>query len=835
MFNYEYKHTTTAGRVCLEISLKPFGLDKSDKGFENVARELYTEWRPLLKYATGCSILFWTSDGSEILDYAGNLDDTFEWCKYVGIGNWNKTIDPKDNPDRLNLHAYPAYYMENPPEMTYGDLKRIIVAMKNVGKEITGFDIEVGETFDPGPEFAWSEFKYERHNEICKGNILGAKRWVHCASRLHADNHCYAAYPNGIPEGTHIGEFLGRQFMKMKGDLGFDYIWLSNGFGFSLSSWHWMGELFDGTGFNFDKAAEVRENISEFWKYFSRKIGDTRVETRGSNLSTGMDISAHGCPIDDIYKQKNLVAPPNSPWAAIDYRFGLELVGFMSHIAELPDTGFNLRYYIHDPWWINSPWFDRYVRSPHDIYLPLAITRLDENLNVTNPFGLSFLSADDSFGRLPERCPNEVIPHLLTAYNDYPDEAGLVTWIYPFDTYCKMGLKDGKISEIFMDDWYAEASIDMGFPLNSVISDGNFIKADKSKFSGKILFTIVPEADGEFEKAIFDAVEYGAKVILVGSLRNASYTLCDMLGIEYSSEIDGELEFSTNLNLDKAEVNRYSNILSHPSLMSNGGIGEVPNGSTYVAATVKKDGCERAYVSYNKKYNIVWIRGSFPHGDKGGLPPKLAPSKFFPTAMLPRCVLELFGYPMTFECFNADDKLPVVQYAKCRNATVYNLYAKDATVRMNYTTPDGAPAFDNCEFIIDNNVGTYSLSKWIHTDCRVYVKQEKRSKISMKQDSPEGNLVNEDIRYALSGLNDAELTIYPEVGGTAYVATYWQPWRGPAFESEYDEKRGCYVVKHVSGSVSVLFQAKENFGDYKKLEFLIKDDMLPDEHWNFKK
>ena len=29
MFNYEYRSTTNAGRVCLEISLKPFGYDKT--------------------------------------------------------------------------------------------------------------------------------------------------------------------------------------------------------------------------------------------------------------------------------------------------------------------------------------------------------------------------------------------------------------------------------------------------------------------------------------------------------------------------------------------------------------------------------------------------------------------------------------------------------------------------------------------------------------------------------------------------------------------------------------------------------------------------------------
>ncbi len=834
MFNYEYRSTTTAGRVCLEISLKPFGYDKSDEAFEKIACELFTQWRPLLKYATGCAVLFWTSDGSEILDYTGDPEDSFEWCKYIGIGNWDRQTPPKDRPDRLSLHAFPIHYMENPPEMTYGDLKRIIAAMKKIGKKLTGFDIEVGETFDPGPEFAYSSFKYERHPEISKGNIMGSKLWLHCASRLHADDRHYAAYPDGIPEGTHIGEFLGRQFMAMRRDLGFDYIWLSNGFGFSLASWNWTGELFDGTKFNFDGAEKVRENIAEFWKYFTGAIGDTRVETRGSNLSAGMDISAHGCPIDVIYSQKNLVAPPNSPWAPLNYRFGLELAGFMSHIAELPEKGFNLRYYIHDPWWLNSPWFDRYDRSPHDIYLPLALARLDEKLEVTKPFGLAFLSADDSFGRLPERCPNEVIPHLLTAYNDYPDAPGLVTWVYPFDAYCELGLAEGKLADIFMDDWFVESAVDMGLPINSVISDKNFIAADKSKLTDTILLTPVPKAGSALEDSLFEVMEKGGKVILVGSLRNASEKLRKAAGTGYSSEIDGTLGFSTDLMLDVSETNRYASVISHPPLVSNGGIGEVSDGSTRVTAIVSKDGETRAYMTYNKNLGLVWIRGSFPHdtNPKYPLPIKLAPSRFFPTALLSRAALELFGYPMTFECFNVDDNLPIVQLAKCRSAVIYNLFAKDASIRMRFTTPDGAPAFDNTEFTIENDTGLYPLSRWVHTDCRVFIKQSKKAKICVKRDNPETYL-NADELYSIFGLDDATLTIFPPKGGLAWVAKFWGTWKGPAFEAKFDEKRGCYVADHVSGKVSVMIQEKENIGDFRKLEFLRTPDLLPDKDWKF--
>ena len=105
----------------------------------------------------------------------------------------------------------------------------------------------------------------------------------------------------------------------------------------------------------------------------------------------------------------------------------------------------------------------------------------------------------------------------------------------------------------------------------------------------------------------------------------------------------------------------------------------------------------------------------------------------------------------------------------------------------------------------------------------------------MRRYTPGDVLINVDERFILSGLDDAELTIFPEKGGTAWIGGEWDMWRGPKYETEYDEKRGCYVAKHVSGTVSVAFQAKENFGDYRKLEFLRTPDLLPDKDWKFNK
>ncbi len=207
MYTYEYPKEMNVGRVCFEMSLKPFKqLD------ESVCVELFEQWRPLIDKATGVAVMFWTSDGSEILDYSGNINDEFEWGRYIGVGN-PKCVDRVPGTlwdDDRWLHVEPVIYTENCPVMHYCDLARIISAVKRVGKKMTGFDIAVGETFDQGPEFAYSEFKFERHAELNKGSIMNAR--IHCAGTLNGDTRKYAAYPDGIPDGTVFGEFLSKQF-----------------------------------------------------------------------------------------------------------------------------------------------------------------------------------------------------------------------------------------------------------------------------------------------------------------------------------------------------------------------------------------------------------------------------------------------------------------------------------------------------------------------------------------------------------------------------------------------------------------------------------------------
>ena len=87
--------------VNLEISLKPFK-QTDDNYIREVCKGIFEQWRPLLKNRKTVSVMLWTADGSEILDYSGDMSREFEWCCYVGTAN-NKLLGGNESPD-ISLH-----------------------------------------------------------------------------------------------------------------------------------------------------------------------------------------------------------------------------------------------------------------------------------------------------------------------------------------------------------------------------------------------------------------------------------------------------------------------------------------------------------------------------------------------------------------------------------------------------------------------------------------------------------------------------------------------------------------------------------------------------------
>lgn len=497
--------------VTLEVSLKPF--KKTDDTYiDSVCEMIFRQWYMLLKDRKTVSILLWTADGSEILDYTGDLSDSFEWCQYMGTAN--RPLADETDRDDLCIHTKKRLYTENPPVMTYELLKKIVAAFKKTGKHFfPDATITVGETFDIGPEFAVSDFKYRRHTEILNGkNGVDDFGFVDSTACLAGDDRSYAAYPNGIPDGTPFGLFLGKQANVFLADMGFDYLWLSNGLGFSADPWTLDGKIFDGKNFYPQRLQKTADEVFSFWKYFRKGCPDYPVETRGTNNSVGIDYVTDGVPLYDIYNGGfNITPPPNSPWAALNDDFGLELMGHMTRICGYPNKDFLFRFYIHDPWWINTPWYDRYECNPHDIYMPMAVSRLNEAGKPESPEIFNILSIDNSYGDMPDCCVTEPLPHILKAEKESPDDAAPFVWVYPMREY-STAEDETLLSEMYYGDTYIKDAINAGFPLNCVVSTDNFLKTPDEAYSKSILIS-PPPVETAVKGRLEDLIRKGITVI----------------------------------------------------------------------------------------------------------------------------------------------------------------------------------------------------------------------------------------------------------------------------------------------------------------------------------
>ena len=161
--------------------------------------------------------------GPKFWIYRGTLDDTFEWAYYIGVANAMPTPDNiKHLPlDLMPIHTHPQLYCENPKLYTYRELKQVLTTMRTVfsGK------ISALPQSGRGPSIPVRNSpnlisNTKRHPEICLAHSIGHKTFVCCYAELNADKIAYAGFPEGIPQGTSVGTFLGRQFKHYGADLG---------------------------------------------------------------------------------------------------------------------------------------------------------------------------------------------------------------------------------------------------------------------------------------------------------------------------------------------------------------------------------------------------------------------------------------------------------------------------------------------------------------------------------------------------------------------------------------------------------------------------------------
>lgn len=773
--------------IQLEMSLKPFW-DNTPETREAVCRELFLQWMPLCRYAESISIMLWIGDGSEVLEYTGEMDAEFEWGRYHGSANAIQADPVSDkgdpghvainghvlgrDPDRRGVHLRSYLYRPEPAKFTFRWLKDLVETLKRMGGEVTGKRILVGETFDIGPEFAVSRFKYEWHREICGGGALFGGKFIRCDTALNGDDRRYAGFPQGIPGGTTVGTFVGRQTQHFFEDLGFDFLWLSNGFGFALEPWALTGAIFDGANFRGEAAEETARQILRFWHDLRREFPEAPIRTRGTNLATGIDLASDASPIREIFRDVPFVeAPVNSPWAALDGDIGLELAGWMSHIARLPAPGYRYRYYIHDPWWLNSPWLDRYQRQPFDIYLPLAVSRLLADGTVEPPRDLAFLSIDDSHGCLPPTVPVEVTADILHAREFLPDAPAPLVWVYPFDAYHELVTGPAKDPGLpFFGDWFVRGLITHAVPVNTV-ADFSEIRAlmDGKPLTGSILLApVVPDGFGINEQMLAFA-EAGGRVVLYGPLAGAG-CLRDALGITCGGELEGDFEVHGG---GMEAIHQGGTTVRHLPFLSAGGWSEKGEGDRILVSGTK-DGETRAACAlreFSSGGKLGWIRGSLataefdPERRNKVLGPRLSElpaGRFLPTEKLAHLLLARMGLGITVRKTGANDADPMICLHRHRNAFVFSGYQPAATSSLEFHMALGAPVFIGGENSVAHDGTTYSGPPAWHHVCRVFVRQAEASQVECRIIPPIQH--GYTLRLLVSGLKNATVHFLPEPG-----------------------------------------------------------------------
>ncbi|MGN7785775.1 hypothetical protein ACTJIJ_14710 [Niabella sp. 22666] len=809
--------------ITLETSLKPF--KKNDKKYiQAVAKEMFTQWHSLLRHADTVSVMLWTGDGSEILDYRGKMDQVLEWARYMGNPNTQHEVGA--GPKELSLHERAYLYIDEPPTFTYSDLQYIIQTLKRVGKEATGKVIRVGATFDPGPEFAKSDFKYKRHREILGGNLHlsgglttgKGNYFVSCYSVLNGDTVSYAGYPKGIPDGTPFGTFFGRQSQHFLTDLDYDYIWFSNGFGFGTETWSSTGAIFNGKAFNTAKLPDVKEKINRFWKLFRNECPGFRIETRGTNLSAGADLARDGVDLRNLYTSNlNILPPPNSPWAAMDGDFGLELVGYMSRISSLPDDRFLFRFYTHDPWWVNSPWLDRYGREPHDIYLPMSVSRLTAGGTVNLPTHLNFLTIDNSYGDMPKQVPDEVIPHILKARYDSPTAPGPLVWIYPFETYHNWAEKyPERLQQIYFGDWFIRQAINEGLPLNTVVSDNNFIKIQKNKqtkpFSESVLISIVPDANSDLEQQLIDFIEQGGNLVVYGPADHASNRFLNILNLRNMQSLEGEFDVTYSGFQSDSILNYKKLPLRHNQLSSGGGLSTATKNTQDLytrellklkQASILRIGALSRSLPQWKGGKVVYLRGTNSSNHTGGrlLTPD-NPEKFSIGPAYLRYICQEFGFYYLIEKGAASIKSPVLTIARSNNGFQFSGYVPNTTVKQKFKMLQGAPLFNGLHAELDSGFAAYHLPTSWHKECRIFVEQRKGTVLAKEIFTGQKDLKK---KITVSGLKNATVKVYADADTDPATVQFFNNGKKnkQPVVLRNSSQGSYYVVENISGDLTI--------------------------------
>lgn len=224
--------TPVAADRWLEIDLYWF----EHKDMQKSATIFWERYEPLMKGIDGWKGVIinvgWITD--YLYEWQGDLNQEIKLPK--NMKTWGSIKDGGQlagtTPERMDLWKERFEKADKPVSIeyekwTYADLKKLVALIKKVAQNKYNLkDVKVG-TFITGGQNSYdgdkSSFSLRHLNSYKNGK-------PNMIAKLAAENHKYGAFSTGIPEGTPLTEFFGKQWGSLSKALNLDVIILRDGF-----------------------------------------------------------------------------------------------------------------------------------------------------------------------------------------------------------------------------------------------------------------------------------------------------------------------------------------------------------------------------------------------------------------------------------------------------------------------------------------------------------------------------------------------------------------------------------------------------------------------------
>jgi hypothetical protein len=219
------------------------------------------------------------------------------------IACWTGTLSDKIYIPTFKGHPY--------PDWTYQNLKDLVLTLKSEAsaRGITNFMIGVWMFGNLNPYNNNYDEWSTRHSESYSSISDPVPGWLDYNASLKSDISKYAEYPNGIPYGTKLHTFLGKQVANFTSAMSLDIIELRDGM---------LGKsLYNTPGRGCDP--KYYEGLKSFMKTIKNNNSSLKIMGYSTGSSAVGELRCQGFDIEDLANSNLLDYYVTQSWPAIFY------------------------------------------------------------------------------------------------------------------------------------------------------------------------------------------------------------------------------------------------------------------------------------------------------------------------------------------------------------------------------------------------------------------------------------------------------------------------------------------------------------------------------------